>query len=72
MVLKGNSAEENERVGTLELLDPTMKASLLTVTFQHLGIFGFAPKKAASTDAIRRVKVEMYCEQITLAPGKGA
>ena len=73
MVMKGNSAEQNERVGTLELLDPTLKGSLLTVTFQHLGIFAFAPEKVASaTDAIRRVKVEMYCEQITLAPGKGA
>ena len=71
MVLKGNSGEQNERIGTLELLDPTLKGVLLTVTFHHLGIFGFAPEKPTSpTDAIRRVKVEMYCEQITLAPGK--
>jgi hypothetical protein len=73
MVLKGNSGEQNERVGTLELLDPTMHGALLTVTFQHLGLFAFAPEKAiSSTEAIRRVKVEMYCEQIALALGKGA
>jgi hypothetical protein len=73
MVLKGNSGEQNERVGALELLDPGMKSVLLTVTFQHLGIFAFAPEKTASNvDAIRRVKVEMYCEQITLTPGKAA
>ncbi len=73
MVLKGNSGEQNERVGTLELLDPTMKGTLLTVTFQHLGIFGFSPDRATSaSDTIRRVKVEMYCEQITLTPGKVA
>jgi hypothetical protein len=73
MVLKGNSGEQNERVGTLELLDPGMKSVLLTVTFHHLGIFAFAPENAtSSTDAIKRVKVEMYCEQITLSPGKAA
>jgi hypothetical protein len=71
MVLKGNSGEQNERVGTLELLDPGMKSVLLTVTFHHLGIFGFRPESADATkENVRRVKVEMYCEQITLAPGK--
>jgi hypothetical protein len=73
MVIKGNSGEQNERVGTLELLDPSLKGVMLTVTFQHLGIFGFAPDRAINaSDTIKRVKVEMYCEQITLAPGKGA
>ena len=69
--MKGNSGEQNERIGTLELLDPTMKGVLLTVTFHHLGIFSFRPEGAeANQETIRRVKVEMYCEQITLAPGK--
>lgn len=71
MVLKGNSGEQNERIGTLELMDPGMKGVLLTVTFHHLGIFSFKPESAESNrDTIKRVKVEMYCEQITLAPGK--
>ena len=71
MVMKGNSGEQNERIGTLELLDPTMKGVLLTVTFHHLGICSFRPERAeANQETIRRVKVEMYCEQITLAPGK--
>jgi hypothetical protein len=71
MVLKGKVGDENERPGTLELLDQSMKTTLLTINFHHLGIFGFAPESADSAaEKIRRVKVEMYCEQITLTPGK--
>jgi hypothetical protein len=71
MVIKGNADESRERRGTLVLLDPTLKSALLTITFEHLGIFGFTPEKSeANADQLRRVKVEMYCEQITLLPGK--
>lgn len=69
MVIKGNSGDNNEKAGTLEFLDPTMKGSLLMVYFNHLGIFGFTPEPA-NADTIKRVKVEMYCEQITLTPVK--
>jgi hypothetical protein len=71
MVMKGNAGDNNEKAGTLEFLDPTLKVSLLTIYFNHLGIFGFSPEKLdAGADTIRRVKVEMYCEQMTLAPVK--
>ncbi|MEO5955471.1 MAG: hypothetical protein ABIR36_07255, partial [Nitrospiraceae bacterium] len=71
MVIKGNAGENNERAGTLEFLDPTMKGTLLTIYFHHLGIFGFTPEKSdANADSIRRVKIEMYCEQMTLMPMK--
>jgi hypothetical protein len=71
MVIKGNSGENNEKSGTLEFLDPSLKATLLTITFHHLGIFGFTPEKQeANIDRIKQVKVEMYCEQMTLTPGK--
>lgn len=70
MVIKGNSGEINERAGTLELLDPTL-TTLLTIYFHHLGIFGFTPEKTeANAKAIKRVKVEMYCEQMTVTPLK--
>ena len=69
MVIKGNAGDDNEKAGTLEFLDPTMKGSLLTIYFNHLGIFGFTPEPA-NADTIKRVKVEMYCEQITLTPVK--
>ncbi len=71
MVIKGNAGENNERAGTLEFLDQTMKSPLLTIYFNHLGIFGFTPEKSeASVEAVKRVRVEMYCEQITLMPVK--
>jgi hypothetical protein len=71
MVIKGNAGDNNEKAGTLEFLDQTMKGSLLTVYFNHLGIFGFSPERSESNaEKIRSVKVEMYCEQMTLAPMK--
>ena len=66
MVIKGNTGENNEKAGILEFLDPTLKSTIMTVYLHHLGIFGFAPEKTKETDAIKRVKVDMYCEQITL------
>lgn len=68
MVIKGNAGDDKERRGTLMLLDPTRRTVLLTLTFEHLGIFGFSPDRAeANADQLRRVKAEMYCEQITLS-----
>ncbi|MDP1770401.1 MAG: twin-arginine translocation signal domain-containing protein [Nitrospirota bacterium] len=69
-VVKGNNGQDRERPGVLELLAPDLKEVLLTVNFSNLGIFGFTPdKQMVGGDAIRRVKVEMYCERLTLAQG---
>jgi hypothetical protein len=66
-VVKGNMGDDKERAGFLELLSPDFKTVLLRVNFSHLGIFSFSPiKREANADGIARVKVEMYCEQITL------
>ena len=71
MVIKGNSGDSNERSGMLEFLDPTLKNTLFTVHFQRLGIFGFTPERSdASADGIKRVKAEMYCEQVSISQGK--
>jgi hypothetical protein len=71
MVIKGNSGDNNERSGMLEFLDPTMRNTLFTIHFARLGIFGFTPERSdASADGIKRVKAEMYCEQITISQGK--
>ncbi len=71
MVIKGNSGEDRERDGTLKFLSPNRQEVLLTVNFSHLGIFSFAPEKAeTNAEAIRRVKIELYCEHITLSPTK--
>ena len=69
-VVKGNNSQDRERQGVLELLTPDLKEVLLTINFSNLGIFSFTPdKQMAGGDAIRRVKVEMYCEHMTLAQG---
>lgn len=66
-VVKGNAGDDKERAGFLELLSPDLKTVLLRVNFSHLGIFSFSPmKQEANADSIARVKVEMYCEQITI------
>lgn len=71
MVVKGNAGENNEKPGTLELLDQTLKGTLLTINFHHLGIFGFTPEKSeANIQKNKSVKIEMYCEQMTLGPPK--
>ena len=69
MVVKGNAGEDNEKAGTLEFLDQTMKSWLLTIYFNALSVFRFTPEPANAA-AIKRVEVEMYCEQKTLTPVK--
>ncbi|HYG59813.1 MAG TPA: phage tail protein [Symbiobacteriaceae bacterium] len=67
-VIQGNNTE---RSGTLEYLSADMREVLFRVNFQGLGIFKLAPDKMeAGADQIRRVKAEMYCEDIRFTFGK--
>lgn len=64
-VIKGNCTEDKEKGGTLKYLAHDLKTVLFTLTFSHLGIFKVTPDKIeAGTEGIRRVKAEMYCEDI--------
>jgi hypothetical protein len=64
-VIAGNNDATKEKNGTLMFLAPDLKEVLFTLNLAHLGIFRLAPEKAqAGTDTIRRLKVEMYCEEI--------
>jgi phage tail-like protein len=64
-VIKGNNGDEAEKGGTLEYLTPNLKEVLFTLTFQHLGIFKLTPEKVeAGSEQIRRLKAEMYCEDM--------
>jgi hypothetical protein len=72
-VIKGNCGEDRERGGTLEYLTPDLKEVLFTLNFYHLGIFKITPDKAeAGAEAVRRVKVEMYCEDIKFSYSSSA
>jgi hypothetical protein len=58
-----------ERDGTLQIMDSTFTNVIATTTFGHMGIVSldWVPDTAGG----RRVKAEMYCEEISFtAPGK--
>ncbi len=68
MVIKGNSTDAAERQGSLELLDPSLKDTLQRVNFQNLGILDYSPVRAsAGSENIKRVRVELYCERMSMA-----
>ena len=72
-VIKGNNSEDKEKGGTLEYMSANMKDVLFTLTFHGLGIFKLTPEKVeAGSENVRRVKAELYCHQLTFAPGSGA
>jgi len=68
-VIKGHNAPGAAKHGTLEYLSPTLQEVYLTLTFQNLGIIKLTRLPVTGADKIRRVRAEMYCEQIGLQPG---
>ncbi len=72
-VINGNNGQDNEKNGTLEFLTPNLQGVLFSLTLKHLGIFKLSPENVNSGDeAIRRVRAEMYCEEMQLAYFEGA
>jgi phage tail-like protein len=64
-VIKGNCFDNMEKTGAITFLTPNLKEELFTIEFQHLGIFKLTPEKVeAGSENIRRVKAEMYCEDM--------
>jgi hypothetical protein len=64
-VIKGHNSNDKEKTGMLQYLSSDLKP-LFTLEFKGLGIFKLTPEKAeAHSENIKRVKCEMYCEQIT-------
>lgn len=71
-VVNGRAAN-NRKDGQLDYLMPDGRESLFTLTFHNLGIFKLTPDKMeAGSENIRRVKAEMYCEEIRFSYGDGA
>lgn len=65
-VIKGQNGDNQEMSGTLEYLTPDKATVLFTINFEHLGIFKISPDAVESgSDQIRKVKCEMYCENMT-------
>ena len=64
-VIRGNSADNMEKSGTLEYFDPTLKEVLFRLTFDHLGIFKLSSEMPVSgSSTLPQDKAEMYVENI--------
>ncbi len=69
-VIKGNNSADRERTMTIEMLDPSLQTTLLTVNLSGVGIIAVTPVAAeAGSDAIARSRVELYAEKLTLTGG---
>ncbi len=68
-VVKGRNTQDREKTGTLEYLSPE-GVVLFALKLDGLGIFRVGPAKDASAGP-RPVKVEMYCESMTVAASPG-
>jgi T4-like virus tail tube protein gp19 len=64
-VIKGNSTDASEKTGSLFYLASDLKSVLFQLDFKGVGIFKVSPEKVeAAGENLRRVKAEMYCEEI--------
>lgn len=71
-VVKGDKDTSNEKQGYIEFLPPNGGEPLLTLDLVNLGLFNLSIEKAqANEDALKRCKVELYCEQMNLRYGWG-
>ena len=67
-VIKGNNDQSHEKEGKLEFLAWNTSTALFTLTMRGLGIFRMTPlSEASGSEKISRVKVEMYCEEMSFA-----
>jgi hypothetical protein len=68
-VVAGNNGQDKERNGSLIFFD-TGGAEVATVGLSKVGIFKLTPEKVeAGNETIRRVKAELYCEDMTFKFG---
>jgi len=64
-VIKGNNGQEQEKQGTIELLDPSTKETLGTVNLTQVGFFSLNSEALeANGDGISRWVAELYVEQM--------
>lgn len=72
-VIKGNHTDADEKTGTLEFMDSTMKNSLFTLSFTGLGAMTLENEPAsANTSAVSQVRFRMYTEIMSFAANTGA
>lgn len=66
-VIAGQHADSDEKSGTLEFMDATLKNTIMSISFTGLGITSIATDTGTSNvDTIGKVRATMYVEKITL------
>ena len=64
-IIHGKNSDDDEKTGTLEYLSSDLSETLFTVEMHHIGLFKVSSDKLeAGSEAIRRVKAEMYVEHM--------
>ncbi|MEA2684342.1 MAG: hypothetical protein QOK05_2670 [Chloroflexota bacterium] len=72
-VIKGDNGSDKEKEGKLEFLSQDLKEVLFTLQFSNLGIFKLGGAAVNSgSEAIRRLKAEMYSEKMSFKYGPGS
>jgi hypothetical protein len=64
-VIKGNNGQDMEKNGKLEFLSQDLKKVLFTLNLNYMGIFKIEPVREDEPE-LRRVKVEMYVQELEL------
>src|SRR6266568_2478503 len=70
-VVDGNNGPDKEKTGAITMLSQDLQEELLTVELKQLGICNLTVEKsdAGGQDAFSRVKVDLYCEEMSLEWG---
>jgi hypothetical protein len=64
---------KQEKTMRVELLDATMKNVIAAVDLSGVGIVAIrTPKMEANSEAVQRVEIELYAEQLKFDPGTGS
>jgi hypothetical protein len=72
-IIHGHNSDEHEKTATLEYLTPNLEHTLFTVEMRHVGLFKVAADKMESHgENIRRVRAEMYVEEMDFKYGEGS
>jgi len=73
LVAAGADGDKYERNADVVFLAPDNRTVFATVSFGGVGVFKVSPEKVeAGSEAIRRVKCELYCESMSVAFGDAA
>jgi hypothetical protein len=68
-VVSRSGPDNKERNGRIEALTANAQQVVYTLELKNLGITHFEPEALAAEDKSRRIRVEMYVDQIQFKPG---